>query len=233
MSAALLTGSGCLAAVTPGLWALRIGVIVGALVLWFWTQAWLAKRPATAAGDGGMIADGLHQLTAGWHRRLHENPRRANTLLIASSLVIDLLGLYLLASAIFGASFGPFMGLMLLFALRQVCQAFCPLPPPPGMIWRNPGCPTLLVTYDTSNDLFFSGHTAIAVYGALSLAAALGPLGMMLGGAIILFEMAAVLVLRAHYTLDVFTGAVTALYVHHLAGQLAPVVDGWFGRLVG
>ena len=233
MSTAILTDSGCLAAITPGLWALRVGVIVGALGLWFWTQAWLAKRPAVAATGDGMIADGIHRLTAGWHRRLHENPRRANALLIASSLVIDLLGLWLLASAIFGVSFGPFMGLMLLFALRQVCQAFCPLPPPPGMIWRNPGCPTLLVTYGTSNDLFFSGHTAIAVYGALSLAAALGSLGMVLGGAIIVFEMAAVLVLRAHYTLDVFTGAITALYVHHLAGQLAPVVDGWFGRLVG
>lgn len=233
MSAALLTGSGGLAAVTPGLWALRVGVIVGALGLWFWTQAWLAKRPAEAAADGGTIADGIHRLTAGWHRRLHENPRRANALLIASSLVIDLLGFWLLATAIFGATFEPFLGLMLLFVLRQVCQAFCPLPPPPGMIWRNPGCPTLLVTYGTSNDLFFSGHTAIAVYGSLSLAAALGPVGAGLGGAIIVFEISAVLVLRAHYTLDVFTGAVTALYVHHLAGQLAPVVDGWFGRLVG
>ena len=34
------------------------------------------------------------------------------------------------------------------------------------------------------------------------------------------------LVLRAHYTMDVFTGAVTALWVFSLAGSLAPGLDG-------
>ena len=43
------------------------------------------------------------------------------------------------------------------------------------MIWRNPGFPSLLVTYGTASDLFFSGHTAIAVYGALELAHWGGP----------------------------------------------------------
>jgi hypothetical protein len=38
------------------------------------------------------------------------------------------------------------------------------------MIWRYPGVPSLLVTYGTSNDLFFSGHTALAVYGSIELA---------------------------------------------------------------
>src|SRR5205814_1246361 len=83
------------------------------------------------------------------------NPRKANALLISSSLVIDLLGFYLLGSAIFGSTIQPFLGLLMLFALRQLCQAFCPLPPPGGMIWRDPGFPTILVTYGTSTDLFF------------------------------------------------------------------------------
>ena len=85
------------------------------------------------------------------------------------------------------------------------------------MIWCSPGFPAILVTYGTSSDLFFSGHTAIAVYGAAVLATAFGPVGVLLGVSIALFEMIAVLVLRAHYTMDVFAGAVTALYVHRLA----------------
>jgi PAP2 superfamily C-terminal len=120
----------------------------------------------------------------------------------------------------------------MLFALRQFCQAFCPLPPPPGMIWRKPGFPTLLVTYGTSNDLFFSGHTAIAVYGAAILAAAYGPIGVTLGVLIALFEISAVLLLRAHYTMDVFTGAITALYVHRLAIDWSPAIDRWIAHAV-
>ena len=44
------------------------------------------------------------------------------------------------------------------------------------MIWRNPGFPSLLVTYGVSNDFFISGHTAIAVLGAIA-ASKLGPDG--------------------------------------------------------
>ncbi|MBZ5706067.1 MAG: hypothetical protein LAN63_11975 [Acidobacteriia bacterium] len=43
---------------------------------------------------------------------------------------------------------------------------------------------------------------------------------------IALFEVATVLVLRAHYTMDVFTGMVTALYIAHLANQISPRLDG-------
>jgi hypothetical protein len=98
------------------------------------------------------------------------------------------------------------------------------------MIWRDPGFPTLLVTYGTANDLFFSGHTAIAVYGAVILGASLGTVGMIPGGFIIAFEISVVLLLRAHYTMDVFTGAITALYVHRLAADWAPVVDRWIAH---
>ena len=76
------------------------------------------------------------------------------------------------------------MGLLILFGLRQLCQGLCALPPPEGMIWRNPGFPSLLVTYGTATDLFFSGHTAIAVYGCLELAHWGGPVAAVAGIAI-------------------------------------------------
>jgi hypothetical protein len=214
----------------------RILAIAASLGLWFWTQSLLSRRnPVTSnesAAEGGPICDGIHRLTAPINARLHKYPRRADLLLIASSGVIDLLGFFVLGSAILGPSIEPFLGLQLLFALRQICQAFCPLPPPAGMIWRDPGVPTVLVTYGTSCDLFFSGHTAIAVYGALTLAAAFGPVGAAIGLVIVIFEISVVLVLRAHYTMDVFTGAITALYVHRLAMDWAPAVDRFIVHLV-
>ncbi|MGA3067194.1 MAG: hypothetical protein ABSF29_10140 [Tepidisphaeraceae bacterium] len=218
--------------IAPAITLTRIAIILLGLALWFWTQTLLARRKPLTNGtaDGGRIGDGIHFLTAKINRDLNQHPKKADALLISSSLVIDLLGFYLLASAIFGSTIEPYLGLLMLFALRQFCQAFCPLPPPPGMIWRSPGFPAILVTYRTSSDLFFSGHTAIAVYGAATLASAFGWIGIALGCAIVLFEAGAVLVLRAHYTMDVFAGIVTALYVHRLAISFAPSVDQWIAH---
>lgn len=206
---------------------LRIGIVIVSLGLWFWTQALLSRRISapSASGGNGAIGDGIHRMTAKLNRHLELNPPRANVLLISSSLVIDTLGLWMIAVSIFGPTIQPFLGLMMLFALRQVCQAFCALPPPQGMIWRHPGFPALLVTYGTSEDLFFSGHTAMAVFGSVCLAMAFGPIGIVGGIIIALFEMMAVLVLRAHYTMDVFAGAITALWIYQLSSHFAPAID--------
>jgi hypothetical protein len=50
------------------------------------------------------------------------------------------------------------------------------------------------------------------------------------GAAIALFEIATVIVLRAHYTMDVFTGAVAAYAAWMAAGTLAPAVDAGLVR---
>lgn len=73
--------------------------------------------------------------------------------------------------------------------------------------------------------LFFSGHTAIAVYGAIELAAHGGAWGLWLGLAIAVGEAFTVLVLRAHYTMDVFAAVVTALWAAEVAWTLAPLCD--------
>lgn len=210
----------------------RVALVVGGIAIWFWSQAVLGKRVPKVTNEVP-LTDGIHLLTARIHARYATNVAAGNRLLIASSLVIDLLGVYLLGTAIFGASIRPYLGLVLVFALRQICQMLCPLPAPAGMVWRYPGVPAILVTYGTANDLFFSGHTAIAVYGAATLAGHYGPWGLALGLAIAFFEAATVLVLRAHYTMDVFTGIVCALWVYSLSGTLAPWADAMILKLVG
>jgi hypothetical protein len=211
---------------------LRAAFVVIGLGLWHLTQALLKHRP-----DGnGELGDGLHTLTAGLNRYFLAHPRAANALLAVSSFCIDVLGCFVLAYAVFGPSFRPFIGLLIIFFARQVCQALCALPPPRGMIWRSPGAPTLLVTYGTANDLFFSGHTALAVYGSIELGLWGGPGWAAVGVVIGLFEVATVIVLRAHYTLDVFTGAVTAFAAAVVAAWIAPTCDRWLvhlGSLLG
>src|SRR5436309_1290324 len=110
---------------------LRAGVVAGALLLWFWTQSLIARKATPKNG----IGDFVHELTARWHRYFLTHDRAANAALITSSIFIDLFGFSLIAAAIFGATFAPFLAILIVFALRQICQAFCTLPPPPGIIW--------------------------------------------------------------------------------------------------
>jgi hypothetical protein len=200
---------------------LRLLVTGIVLALWFWTQSLIGARVAPTSG----IGDGLHNLTAGLNAYFAQNLRAANTLLIASSGLIDALGLFILGRWLLGGSVRPFLGLFLLMALRQVMQATCALPPPPNMIWHYPGFPSLLVTYHVANDFFFSGHTAIAVFGAVELSRLRRNWLTVLAALIVLFEVATVLILRAHYTMDVFTGIVAALWVAHISERISPRID--------
>jgi hypothetical protein len=200
---------------------IRFLVAATVLALWFWTQSLIGARVAPASG----IGDGLHNLTAGLNSYFARNSGAANAVLIVSSALIDALGLFLLARWLFGGSVRPFFGLFLLMTLRQLMQAICALPPPPNMIWHYPGFPSLLVTYHVANDFFFSGHTAIAVFGAIELSRLRRKWLTILATFLVIFEIATVLILRAHYTMDVFTGIVAALWVAHFSERVAPRLD--------
>jgi hypothetical protein len=191
------------------------------LALWFWTQSLIGARTAPPSG----IGDALHNLTAGLNSYFAQNIRAANALLIVSSALIDALGLFLLGRWLFGGTVRPFLGLFLLMTLRQLMQAICALPPPPNMIWHYPGFPSLLVTYHVANDFFFSGHTAIAVFGAIELSRLRRNWLTVFAVLIVLFEIATVLILRAHYTMDVFTGIVAALWVARFSEHVSPHID--------
>jgi len=208
-------------------WSVRIGCISLALVLWFWTQKLISKKAHT--GDG--ICDRLHDWSAPVHDWLVVNPRVANAVLIVTSGLIDLFGIYLIGAAVFGTTFRPFVALLLVFGLRQLCQGLCTLPFPKGTIWRDPGFPSLLVTYGTSNDFFFSGHTAIAFLGTFELAQAGLVWLTVVACAVAVFEATTVIILRAHYTMDVFAAVFAAWACEAVAMNLSPTIDLWLCRL--
>jgi len=202
---------------------LRIAVIAVALVLWFWTQKLIAGKSEDSSG----IRDGMHRVTARWHRYFSQNRKATDRVLIVSSLFIDVLGFILIALSAFGPSFAPFLGVLIVFSLRQISQFCCTLPPPPGMIWHHPGFPSALVTYGVSNDLFFSGHTALAVLAAIEICQIapwwLAGIALMIA----IGEALIVLILRAHYTMDVVAAVFAAWFAADLAGRLAPGIDAW------
>jgi len=204
---------------------IKILIAVGGILLWLKSQSWIGRQ---LRASNSAIVDRVHEWVSPWHAILLRRPWLANGLLISSSLVIDLLGFYLIFASLFGPSLRPLLGLFILFGLRQLNQALTQLPIPEKMVWRHPGFPSVFVTYGVSNDLFFSGHTALAVFGAMELAHVGGSWPFyLLGIAIVLFEVGTVLVLKAHWNMDVFTGIIAALWVHGLVVVAAPYVDRW------
>jgi len=200
---------------------IRVALTGLALIIWFWSQKLIGSRGAPIMG----IGDRLQDLTAPVNLYLHAHASAANLLLIVSSAIIDLLGIFLLTRWIFGASLRPFLGLVIVLGLRQIIQSVVALPTPPSSIWHYPGFPSLLVTYSVSNDYFFSGHTAIAVLAVTEIARLRKHWLTALGILVAVFEIATVLVLRAHYTMDVFTGIVTGLYAAYLADWISGAMN--------
>ena len=94
-------------------WAVRVALVVLGLGGWFWSQALIAKR----AFPDGRIGDLLHDLSAPLHARLLARPAAANQVLIVTSGLVDLLGLFLILRAVVGPSLRPLVGLLILFAL--------------------------------------------------------------------------------------------------------------------
>lgn len=185
----------------------RLALVAGLIALWFATQKIIGAQGLPE----DRIGDKIHDWMSPLHQKLLRNRGWSRALLITSSLGIDLLGLSVLYLGIFGESFSPIVGLFLILILRQSSQYLTALPAPEGMIWDDPGVPSLFVTYHVSNDLFFSGHTALAVYGTL-VVASLGNLPLTVAAvALGLYEVFAVLALRAHWTMDVYAGAVSAV----------------------
>jgi len=194
----------------------RVLVVIFALCGWFLTQSLIASREL----QDGLIGDAVHAWTAPLNSWLMRHPRPADVLLIVSSGFIDLFAIFILSISLFGPTMRPFFAWLMLFIFRQFCQLTCALPVPKGMIWRDPGFPSLLVTYGVSNDFFISGHTAIAVLGAIEIAQ-VAPLWLAVAAGIVaVFEAMTVLVLRAHYTMDILAAVVAAFCAEALAVRL-------------
>jgi membrane-associated phospholipid phosphatase len=197
-------------------YSLRIGIVAISLAAWFTSQSLIGSRDLRS----GAITDAVHELTSSAHRYLQSRPGVANAVLIASSAFIDLFGIFLIVVSILGPTMQPFVALLILFMMRQVCQIVCALPAPGDMIWRDPGFPSLLVTYNVGNDFFFSGHTSIAVLGAIVIAHMFPWWIGAIAAVIAVLEAVVVLVLRAHYTIDIFGAVIAAFCAAGLAGQL-------------
>ena len=120
----------------------RLAAVILGLLLWHLTQSMIGQRAEVQGIPDNTIIDQVHVLTSDWNKYLLENKTVANTLLIISTALIDLVGIWLLVLSIEGKTIRPFVALFILFTARQISQYFCALSLPDGIVRHDPACLT-------------------------------------------------------------------------------------------
>jgi hypothetical protein len=194
--------------------------VVGVYFLWLSSQYLLERSRVVVHG----FTDHSHQALAGVNLFLNAHPTLSNVILALSSFEVDVAALSMVAFFFIRRESRPLLGLWLILIMRQLCQASVSIPQPEGLIWRYPGFPSVVVTYGTSNDFFFSGHMALATLLATELMAQRAPRWkQLLAWSMILVQALIILSMRFHYITDVVTGFLAAV----AATQLAEVLGSW------
>lgn len=210
-----------------GVIAPQIALLVACYAAWIITQHLLEIM----RGHSATLTDHTHILLAPVNAWLNAHSLIANVILAISSFEVDLSGVMMAFFFFRKKQSRPILSLFLLLIMRQLCQASISLPPPSGMIWRYPGFPTLIVTYTTSTDFFFSGHMAMATL----LAAELRAQGRrdretFVAWCVLPVQAFVILAMRFHYITDVVAGFLAALVASAVATQLGGMLDDRMAR---
>ncbi len=200
---------------------LRTLLLLAFFVMWHLSQVAISDYKDHLVFKGGIV-DQVHVLTDPINAYLNEHRQVSTFLLILTSIEVDVLTLFIFLYSIFSSSARLVIGLTILMLLRQLCEMIVLLPLPPGILWYDTHFPTLFVTYNIKNDFFFSGHTALVIYAATALGDLFKSkkyIGFLRWG-LIIFQCTVILLLRAHYFMDVFTAFFTALVVYNFVHKI-------------
>jgi hypothetical protein len=201
--------------------AIRFFIFALFIVGWHLTQHYIEQTHLTIQKNNE-IHDLILIASTGINEYLVAHHYLTALLLILTSFFIDASMLILIAHSLFSKTTRWFIGLAIVMILRQLCQVLVTLPLPQGLLWFYPGFPSLFVTYGVSTDLFFSGHSASAVYLVLALIKIFtcSKIWRIFLYLIMVTEIALVLVLRVHYFMDVYAGIMTAIVGYMIAKNL-------------
>lgn len=178
------------------------------------------------------IGDLLQAWTAPLNSYVQSYHWLGDTLIIIYSLTGDAIVLTLIACAIVQSSIRPVLPLLVFMILRQTMQLLVSFPSDPGIVWHYPGFPSLFLNYSVKGDFYFSAYVGINILGALEFGEIfkrpwLRTLNFF-GAALVAFI---VIVLRSHYTTDIYTSAMTAVFAYLFTEEFIPPVDHFLKQL--
>jgi hypothetical protein len=200
----------------------QAAAVVAVYAAWLATQAILEK----SRGSVPAVIDHTHHALASVNAFLNAHPTLSNVVLAASSFEVDLAAFSMVSFFFTQKKSRPLLALWITLIMRQLCQSAFSIAPPPGMIWHYPGFPSIVVTYSTSSDFFFSGHMALATLLAAELTAhRAARWKQAVAWAVIGLQALIILSMRFHYVTDVVTGFLAALAATQIAGKVGDWLD--------
>lgn len=184
----------------------RIGFCILATKLWYKVQEIVKLDDTPTSG----VIDRVHD--SRWCRVLnkyftnHEIVWRSCT--IFTTLLFDIFMLINIYDMVIYGNMLVYYMMLSSIILRHICVTANRLPPPPRLHWKDPGVPTLFITYSTIHDFFFSGHTTFSLIVGLNVIY-WNTFTMITVPIFILSEILFVIVTNGHYMMDVYAGIMT------------------------
>lgn len=181
---------------------------------------------ALPKGEVACLDDRLFNLTAPINAYFGTHSLQKHILLATSSLLIDSL---ILITAIhwvlYSKTWRLAIGLLFFYLFRGIVQCLFQMKFPNGYLWDYPNFPSLTVSYLKTNDFFFSGHVGLPILIAREWKANNKNILFGISIGICVIEIITMIFLRGHYTIDLITGVIFALYFYDISASLSKYVD--------
>jgi hypothetical protein len=209
-------------------WPLLFMIMIAGMLLGHMTETWIGERVAPTC----KIDDLLQQSTTGLNAYLHSTEWLADVFMIVYSILGDAIVLVLIICAIVQSSIRPVLPLLIFMVLRQTMQLLVSFPIDPSLIWHYPGFPSLFSSYNVSGDFYFSAYAGIYILGAMEFAEIFHHRWLTALSFFFTFLIAFIdIVLRSHYTTDIYTSIITAVFAYLFTQGFIPPVDHFLKKL--
>ena len=158
------------------------------------------------------------RLTENLNHYFKKSHKIRNFSMIISSFCLDLLVIITsLAWIKYGRNWRPCLALFLFFSLKIFCNYLFSVKVREDSLWGYPGFPSLIVSYETNNDFFFSGYIGLNVICCFELYKLEFKFASILGTLYLIFQILIYIILRANYFIDIIASLFAAHYFCYIS----------------
>ncbi|MBX7065638.1 MAG: sphingomyelin synthase family protein [Parachlamydiales bacterium] len=209
-------------------WPILFLIIAAGILFSLWTEKWIGEVVPPTCN----ISDALQHLLTPLNAYVASHQQVGDILIIVYSIFGDAIVLVLIGAAIVRSSVRPVLPLLVFMVLRQTMQMLISFPVDPNLIWHDPGFYSLFLNYHISGDFYFSAYVGINILGALEMHEIFRKRWLTTSIFLIAFFIILIdMILRAHYSTDVYTSIITSIFVYLFIQPFIHPVDHFLKQL--
>lgn len=209
-------------------WPILFLIIVAGIFISLLSEKWIGEVIPPPCN----ISDALQHFLSPLNAYVASHEQIGNILIVIYSIFGDAIVLILIGAAIVQSSVRPVLPLLVFMVLRQTMQMLISFPIDPNLIWHDPGFYSLFLNYHISGDFYFSAYVGINILGALEMYEIFRKRWLTASIFFIaIFIILTDMTLRAHYSTDVYTSIITAIFAYLFTQSFIHPMDHFLKRL--